>query len=107
MTAKWKILGIDSPDGELITRARYFATVSDKDLVVETEGYWTFREPKLNVQFVDVTEDMIVAWVQAETTQDGANMIEKRLDEQLEALKKQRVTPLPWAPQTFTPDLKG
>ena len=105
MTTKWKILGIDSPDGELITRARYFATVSDKDLVVETEGYWTFREPKLNVQFVDVTEEMIVAWVQAETTQDGANMIETRLNEQLDALKKQRVTPLPWAPQVFTPEI--
>jgi hypothetical protein len=105
MTAKWKILGIDSPDGELITGARYFATVSDKDLVVETEGFWTFREPKLNVQFVDVTEDMIVAWVQSETTQDGANMIEKRLNEQLEALKKQRMTPLPWAPQVFTPEI--
>lgn len=105
MTTKWKILGIDSPDGELITRARYFATVSDKDLVVETEGFWTFQEPKLNVQFVDVTEDMIVAWVQAETMKDGANMIESRLNEQLDALKKQRVTPLPWAPQVFTPEI--
>lgn len=105
MTTKWKILGIDSPDGELITRARYFATVSDKDLVVETEGFWTFQEPKLNVQFVDVTEDMIAGWIQAETMQDGANMIEKRLVEQLNALKKQRVTPLPWAPQTFTPEI--
>lgn len=105
MTIKWKILGIDSPDGELITRARYFASVTDKDLVVETEGFWTFQEPKLNVQFVDVTEEMIVAWIQAETTQDGANMIEKRLNEQLAALKKQRVTPLPWAPQVFTPEI--
>jgi hypothetical protein len=105
MTTKWKILGIDSPDGELITRARYFATVSDKDLVVETEGFWAFQEPKLNVQFVDVTEDMIVAWVHAETMKDGANMIESRLNEQLDALKKQRVTPLPWAPQVFTPEI--
>jgi hypothetical protein len=105
MTTKWKILGIDSPDGELITRARYFATVSDKDLVVETEGFWTFQEPKLNIAFANVTEDMIVAWVQAETMKDGANMIEKRLAEQLDALKKQRVTPLPWAPQVFTPEI--
>ena len=105
MTTKWKILGIDSPDGELITKARYFATVSDKDLVVETEGFWTFQEPKLNVAFANVTEDMIVAWVQAETMKDGASMIEKRLNEQLEALKKQRVTPLPWAPQVFTPEI--
>jgi hypothetical protein len=105
MTTKWKILGIDSPNGELITRAKYFATVSDNDLVVETEGFWTFQEPKLNVAFANVTEDMIVSWVQAETMQDGANMIEKRLNEQLDALKKQRVTPLPWAPQVFTPEI--
>lgn len=105
MTTKWKILGIDSPDGELITRARYFASVTDKDFVVETEGFWTFQEPKLSVAFADVTEDMIAAWIQAETMQDGASMIEKRLKEQLDALKKQRVTPLPWAPQVFTPEI--
>ncbi len=105
MTTKWKILAIDSPDGELITRAKYFASVADNDLIVETEGFWTFQEPKLNVAFANVTEDMIAAWIQAETMQDGANMIEKRLNEQLDALKKQRVTPLPWAPQVFTPEI--
>jgi len=105
MTIKWKILGIDSPDGELITRARYFASVSDKDLIVETEGFWTFQEPKLNVAFADVTEDMIAVWIKSETMKDGANMVEARLAEQLDALKKQRVTPLPWAPQVFTPEI--
>jgi hypothetical protein len=105
MTTKWKILAIDSPDGELITQAKYFASVADNDLIVETEGFWTFQEPKLNVAFANVTEDMIAAWIQAETMQDGANMIEKRLNEQLDALKKQRVTPLPWAPQVFTPEI--
>ena len=105
--ATWKILGIDSTDGELITQAKYFASVSDRDLVVETEGFWAFQEPKLNVAYASVTEDMIVAWIKAETMKDGANMIEKRLNEQLAALKAQRVTLLPWAPQTFTPDLKG
>jgi hypothetical protein len=103
--ATWKILGIDSPDGELITQAKYFASVSDKDLVVETEGFWTFQEPKLNVAFANLTEDMIVAWIRAETMKDGTNMVEARLTEQLEALKKQRVTPLPWAPQVFTPEI--
>jgi hypothetical protein len=105
MTTKWKILGIDSPDGNLIAQAKYFATVADGDLVVETEGFWTFQEPKLNVAFADVTEDMIAAWIKVETMQDGANMIEKRLNEQLAALKAQRVTPLPWAPQTFKPEI--
>ena len=101
----WKILGVESPDGELITTAKYFASVQENDLVVETEGFWSFREPKLNVAFADVTEEMIVAWVKAETMQDGVNMVEKRLNEQLEALKKQRPTSLPWLPQTFTPEI--
>jgi hypothetical protein len=101
----WKILGIDSTEKGLITQAKYFATVSDKNLVVETEGFWAFQEPKLNVAFENVTEEMIVAWIRVETMKDGANMIEKRLDEQLDALKKQRVTPLPWAPQVFTPEI--
>jgi hypothetical protein len=107
MVAKWKILEIDAPDGELILRAKYFASVAEKDLIVETEGYWTFQEPKLNIPFIDLTEEIIVAWIQAETMQDGVNNIERRLAEQLEALKKQQLTPLPWAPQVFTPDLKG
>ena len=102
MSTQWKILSVSSPDGELITQAKYFASVTDKDLLVETEGYWTFQEPKLNVQFSNVTEEMIVSWVQNETNQNGVNMIEKRLNEQLEALKKQRITLLPWASQVFT-----
>jgi hypothetical protein len=102
MSTQWKILSVSSPDGELITQAKYFASVTDKDLLVETEGYWTFQEPKLNVQFANVTEEMIVSWVQNETNQNGVNMIEKRLNEQLEALKKQRITLLPWASQVFT-----
>jgi len=101
MTTKWKILGIDSSDGELITRAKYFASVSDKDLVVETEGFWTFQEPKLNVAFADVTEEMIVAWVQGEI----GSAVESRLTEQMATLKNQRVTPLPWMLQVFTPEL--
>ena len=96
----WKILGIKA-DGDLITQAKYFVSHQG----VETEGYWTFREPKLTVPFADVTEEMIVAWIQAETTEDKVNMIEQRLAEQAAALKKERETPLPWMPQVFTPEL--
>lgn len=101
MKTTWKIFGIESPDGELITQAKYFVAANDRDLVVETEGYWTFRQPKLNVALADVTEEMIVSWIQEETE----NAIEDRLAEQMAALKKQRVTPLPWMPQVFTPEL--
>ena len=96
----WKILGIKA-DGDLITQAKYFVSHQG----VETEGYWTFREPKLTVPFVDVTEEMIVSWVQAETTENNVNMIEKRLAEQAAALKKEQQTPLPWMPQVFTPEI--
>ena len=101
MKTTWKILGIESPDGELITQAKYLASAQERDQVVETEGYWTFREPKMNTPLADVTEEMIVAWVQDEI----GNAVEGRLAEQMAALKKQRVTPLPWMPQVFTPEI--
>lgn len=96
----WKILGIKA-DGDLITQAKYFVSHQG----VETEGYWTFREPKLTVPFADVTEEMIVAWIQAETTEGKVNMIEQRLADQAAALAKECETPLPWMPQVFTPEI--
>ena len=96
----WKILEIKA-EGELITQAKYFVSHQG----VETEGYWTFREPQLAVPFADVTEEMIVSWIQAETTENKVNMIEKRLAEQADALKKAQETPLPWMPQVFTPEI--
>lgn len=101
----WKILSIEAPDGELITQAKYFASVSEGSLTVETEGNWFFQEPTIKVPFAQVTEEMIVEWVKAETTRDGKNMVEERLNEQLEALKAQHKTPLPWLPQVFTPEI--
>jgi len=93
----WKILGIEA-DGELITQARYLAAIKDGDFIVETEGNWFLREPKITVPFADVTEDMIVSWI-------DKTGIEARLAEQLAELKKQKVTVLPWLPQTFTPEI--
>ena len=99
MKIEWKILGIEA-NGELITQARYFAAASENKLVVETEGNWYFLEPKLSVPFADVTEEMIISWI-------DKTGVEKRLTEQMAALKAQKVTVLPWLPQTFTPDLEG
>ena len=99
MQITWKILGIEAVD-DLITQAHYFAKAVDKSFIVETEGYWTFLEPKLTIPFNEVTEEMIISWIDKIS-------IECRLAEQLDALKKQKVTVAPWLPQTFTPDLKG
>ena len=101
MNMTWKILGIKA-DGDLITQAKYLVRAQDQDAIVESEGNWFFREPKLTVAFDKVTEDNIVAWIKAETTVDGKNMIETRLAEQMANLEQQD-RPLPWAPQVFTP----
>lgn len=101
MKITWKILSIKAQDG-LITQAKYEAVATEKDLAVDTEGTWFFREPKMTVPFAKVTEEMIVGWIKDET--DG--IIEKRLTEQLKALAAQQDTPLPWAPQVFKPKIE-
>jgi len=105
MEANWKILSIKAPDGQLITQARYFVQATEGDHIVESEGNWTFLEPTLTVPFADVTEQMIVDWIKAQTMRDGANMVETRLAEQIADLKADRETPLPWLPQVFTPEI--
>jgi hypothetical protein len=98
----WKILNVYA-DGGLITSAKYFCSVTQDNNTVETEGYWSFQEAG-NVPFEQVTEEMIVKWIEDSATVDGKNVIKSRLAEQLETLSKKPV-PAPWLPQTFTPDL--
>ena len=105
MKITWNIKGIKAQDG-LITQAKYEAVATEKDLVVDTEGTWFFREPKMTVPFAKVTEEMIVDWIKAETEENKKNIIEKRLIEQLKALAAQQDTPLPWAPQVFKPKIE-
>lgn len=102
MNYTWKILSIKAKEG-LITQAQYHARVAEKDMAVETEGHWFFREPKMTVPFDQVTEAMIVDWIKAETMADGKNMIEARLAKQMVNVVEQQDCPLPWAPQVFTP----
>lgn len=105
MKITWKIKGIKANDG-LITQATYEAVATEKDLMVDTEGTWFFREPKLNIKFADVTEEMMIGWIKTETSDNGQSIIEKRLIEQLKALSQQQDVPLPWMPQVFTPKIE-
>lgn len=104
MKYAWKILGITA-QGDLITSAKYHAQISDSGLTVETEGTWFFKDPKLSVPFADVTEEMVIAWIIEQTKDGDKSVIEARLSEQLETLKKQQKVTMPWMPQTFTPKL--
>lgn len=96
----WKILEIFG-DGELITHVRYYAAITDEH-TVDTEGHWYFAEPKLNVPLANVSEEMIIDWIEAEATKEGVNTIEARLKDQLTALKNNTKMVAPWLPQIFT-----
>lgn len=104
MKITWSILAVKATEG-LITEAKYLATAKDGDLEVASEGNWFFRNPKLFIPFDAVTEQVLIGWVRAETMQDGKNIIEQRLAEQLASLATQHSTPLPWMPQVFTPEI--
>lgn len=90
----WKILQIEA-DGDLITGARYFCARNG----VETEGWWKFAEPVLNIPFAEVTEEMVISWV----TKDIGSQVEARLDQQ--AATATRTVVAPWLPQVFTPSI--
>jgi hypothetical protein len=104
MICQWSITGTQAQDG-LILCAKYHVTAKEDDLSVGTEGYWTFDSPKLSVPFDQVTEEMIVAWIEKETMRDGVCVIKSRLQEQLNSLSKSQFTPPPWQPQTFTVEM--
>ena len=100
MNFVWTITETQVKDG-LILCAKYHVLAKEDDLSVETEGYWTFGDPKLSIPFDQVTEEMIVAWIEKETMRDGVCVIKSRLLEQLESVKKQQEIALPWKPPTF------
>jgi hypothetical protein len=101
MICQWSITETQVKDG-LILCAKYHVIAKDDDLFVETEGYWTFSDPKLSVSFDQVTEEMIVGWIEKETMRDDVCIIKSRLQEQLDSLSKSQFTPPPWQPQTFS-----
>ena len=104
MICQWSITETQAQDG-LILCAKYHVAAKEDDLSVETEGYWTFDSPKLSIPFDQVTEAMIVGWIEKETMRDGVCVIKSRLQEQLDSLSKSQFTPPPWQPQTFTVEM--
>jgi len=102
----WLILEVDA-DNEVIISAKYHVTVSESegDLSVETEGNWYFNG-KFDKPYADITEQDVIDLIKKESVVDGINIIESRLNEQLDYLAKTSVkTPAPWQPQVFTPNV--
>ena len=101
----WKILEL-SAKNEIITSAKYFCALEEDGLRVETEGNWKFRDPEGEmVPYSEVTEQMVIDWINQEAIRDGKNLITSRLEEQLSALQDQTPVVAPWLPQVYTPNI--
>ena len=102
---EWKILDIEAKNNT-IKSAKYFCAAEENDLRVETEGNWKFRDPEGGfVEYADVTEQMVIDWINQEAIRDGKNLITSRLEEQLAALQDQTPVVAPWLPQVYTPNI--
>jgi len=100
MEYKWKILEVFAKD-EVITGAKYHVIGTEDDISVESEGNWYFDCPTAKVPFLEVTEQMIIEWIEADAVVDGKNHIKMGIEKQVEALKSHKPVPAPWLPQVF------
>jgi len=100
MEYKWKILEVFAKD-EVITGAKYHLIGTEDDISVESEGNWYFDCPTAKVPYLEVTEDMICQWIEADAVVDGKNHIKMGIEKQVEALKSHKPVPAPWLPQVF------
>ena len=101
---KWKILEITNDNG-LVTHAKYLLSATDGENTVETEGNHFFKNTDIVTPFDQLYEQIIINWINDETTIDGVSSIKSRLDEQLSELKSQKSSGLPWLANTFKPNI--
>lgn len=95
---KWKVLEIFGDD-EVITEVKYFIVAKDEVNSVESEGYYTFKEP-MKV-FTEMLEVDVENYLDADSMQNGVNLIKSGLDQQLVNLGKVTVAKKPWEKPTF------
>jgi len=104
MNYQWKILEVFAKD-EIITGAKYHVIGTEDDISVESEGNWYFDCPTAKVPFLEVTEEIIIDWIEADAVRDGENHIKMGIKKQVEALKSHKPVPAPWMPQVFKPEI--
>ena len=97
----WQIIKIFSKN-DLITSVQYRLLGTDQISNIETEGTYVFNDPILNVPFLDVTEEMVIDWIEKETIVNGQSHIKSGIEKQFNELENVEVV-APWLPQVFTP----
>lgn len=95
----WKITEVLSADGQ-IEHVKYKVTATKGEHTVETEGYCALKLDE-NVNFKDLIEVELTEYLKRFYIQDGVNLIESRLSEQLDYLAKNTTTIPPWHVETF------
>ena len=97
----WQIIKIFSKN-DLITNVQYKLSGTDQITIIETEGTYLFIDPVLNVPFLEVTEEMVIDWIEKETIVNGQSHIKSGIEKQFNELENVEVV-APWLPQVFTP----
>jgi hypothetical protein len=95
----FKITSIET-DGDLITHAEFFVSLTDGTNTVEQQGTHQFTNPVMKTPLNEIKEQNIIDWIIQETTQDNVNIIQSNLEKQLVQVEK---TALPWVFNTFKP----
>ena len=97
----WKILKIFSKN-ELITGVKYKLIGDNQTIIIESEGTYNFQDPVLILPFRDVTEAIVIDWLETETMVDGQSHIKSGIEKQFNALEYVEVV-APWLPQVYNP----
>lgn len=115
MTYTWTVtnlIGYPVLDGKTDVVVTAFYTVVADDGAGHTASLQNVQQippPKDRpwIPYADLTNDIVVGWIQAELGPDGVNSIYANLDSQIEAQINPPPTPqslpLPWAPAPVTP----
>ena len=98
----WKILKIFSKN-ELITAIKYKLIGNNQDIIIESEGTYYFQDPVLILPFWDVTEVIVINWLETETMINGQSHIKSGIEKQFNDLENVEVV-APWLPQIYKPN---
>jgi hypothetical protein len=99
-TFDWKLLEISAANG-VLKSVNYLVTAKEGDHEVQSQGHADI-EGKINLPFADVREADILTCLQEMYMQDEPKSLKSRLQKQLDYLKTDVNTDLPWQNQVFS-----
>ena len=89
-----------------ITNIVYDGVLKEATYYVVATNETTDLNGNIEKPFMDIQESDIIELIRAESVTDGINVIEHRLDQQLEYISNTKPkTIVPWLPQVFVPTI--